>query len=672
MTTQSLEQVRERMEVLCKEIEMHNYNYYVLDMPTITDFEYDMLLRELEELEKQYPSLASPNSPTQRVGGLPQEGFKTVKHLTQMLSLANAFNEGELRDFDRRIRQSLPGEAVEYVLEQKIDGLAVNLYYENGIFVRGATRGDGENGEDITENLKTIHSIPLRLNKPVPSLEVRGEAYMPKASFARLNEARDELGEPLFANPRNAAAGTLRQLDPKVTASRRLDFFAYEFGHREGLELQRHVETLGLLRELGFQVAGEPRIFSNIDEAVQCCLQWNDRRFDLPYAVDGMVLKINSLAQRELLGATTKNPRWAIAYKFPPEQAVSTVRKIFVRVGRTGVLTPTAEFDPVQLAGTTVTRATLHNEDNIRNKDIRIGDRVLVQKAGDIIPEILSVLAEQRTGAEKPWSMPAQCPSCGSEVERAADESAVRCTNLACPAKLLEQLNHFASRNAMDIGGLGPKLNGQLLSAGLLRDPADLYSLRYEDLVKMERMGAKSAQNLLRSIEESKDRPLARLIYALGIRHVGERASKILAGHYQTLQALMEAPQEEITQLPEIGPKIAASVVFFFANEQNRQVIDKLIASGVNTVTLNSKETGDKPLAGKTFVITGTMESFTRQEAGEIVEKLGGKVSSSVSRNTDYVVVGENPGSKYDKAVTLGVQILDEEAFKALVAGHLA
>jgi len=670
MTIKSLEQARERIEFLRKEIEIHNYNYYVLDKPTITDFEYDMMLRELEELEKQFPSLASPNSPTQRVGGMPQEGFKTIRHLTQMLSLANAFNEGELRDFDRRVRQSLPGETVEYVVEQKIDGLAVNLYYENGIFVRGATRGDGVNGEDITENLKTIHTIPLQLSKPIPSLEVRGEAYMPKASFARLNEARDELGEPLFANPRNAAAGTLRQLDPKVAASRRLGFFAYELGYREGVEVQKHVETLKFLRELGFQVAGEPPVFGSIDEAVQYCLQWNDKRFELPYAVDGMVVKVNSLAQRALLGATTKSPRWAIAYKFPPEQAVSTIRKIFVRVGRTGVLTPTAEFDPVQLAGTTVTRATLHNEDNVRNKDIRIGDRVLVQKAGDIIPEILSVLVEQRTGAEKPWSMPAQCPSCGAKVERAADESAVRCTNLACPAKLLEQLNHFASRGAMDIAGLGPKLNEQLMSAGLLRDPADLYSLRYEDLVKMERMGAKSAQNILRSIEESKNRPLSRLIYALGIRHVGERASKILAERYRSLQALMEASEEEITQLPEIGPKIAASVVSFFANEKNRQVIAKLIASGVNTVTLNSEETGNKPLAGKTFVLTGTMKSFTRQEAGEIVEKLGGKVSSSVSRNTDYVVAGENPGSKYDKAISLGIQILDEEAFKALIDGY--
>ena len=667
--TQSLEQARERAEALRSELEAHNHRYYVLDEPTITDFEYDQMIRELEELEKQYPSLATPYSPTQRVGGRPKEGFSTVRHLTQMLSLANAFNGGELQDFDRRVRQTLPGETVEYVVEQKIDGLAVSLYYENGVFVRGATRGDGINGEDITENLKTIRSVPLRLRRPLPALEVRGEAYMPKEAFARLNEARDETGEPLFANPRNAAAGTLRQLDPKITASRHLALFTYDIGYNSGLDLQEHVKTLEMLQELGFKVAREYQVFSTIDEIVEYCRMWHNKRFNLSYAMDGMVLKVNSLSQRQLLGATMKSPRWAIAYKFPPEQAVSVVKNIFVRVGRTGVLTPGAELEPVKLAGTTVTRATLHNEDIIKEKDIRVGDHVLVQKAGDIIPEVIAVLAQERTGQETPWSMPARCPSCGSQVERVQGESAVRCSNMACPAKLWEELIHFVSRNAMDIAGLGPAVTGQLLAAGLVHDPADLYALRYDDLVKIERMGAKSAQNLLEAIDASRANPLSRLIFALGIRHVGERAAKILAECYGSLQTLMEARQEELTEIPEIGPKIAASIVSFFESAQNRQVVDKLIRAGVNTVSEKDDQAGEKPLAGKVFVITGTLEDFSRQAAGELVEKLGGKVTSSVSRSTDYVLVGEKPGSKYDKAVALGVTVLNEEEFKELTAG---
>lgn len=662
------EQARERAEALRSELEAHNHRYYVLDEPTITDFEYDQMIRELEDLENQYPSLVTPYSPTQRVGGRPKEGFATVRHRTQMFSLANAFNEGELQDFDRRVRQALPGETVEYVVEHKIDGLAVSLYYENGIFVRGATRGDGETGEDITENLKTIRSVPLRLRRPVPALEVRGEAYMPKESFARLNEARDETGEPLFANPRNAAAGTLRQLDPKITASRQLALFAYELGYNNGLDLQEHVQTLELLQELGFKVTRGYKIFSAINEVVEYCQTWHNKRFDLPYAVDGLVLKVNALSQRQRLGSTTKSPRWAIAYKFPPEQAVSTVKNILVRVGRTGVLTPSAELEPVSLAGTTVARATLHNEDIIREKDIRIGDRVLVQKAGDIIPEVLSVLSQERTGQETPWSMPVECPSCGSPVERAEGESAVRCTNMACPAKLWEELIHFSSRNAMDIAGLGPAVTGQLLAAKLVHDPADLYVLCYDDLVKIDRMGSKSAQNLLGAITASRANPLHRLIFALGIRHVGEQAAKILAERYESLQALMEAREEELTEIPEIGPKIAASIVSFFESQQNLHVIEKLVQAGVNTTSEKADQAGEKPLAGKVFVITGTLEDFSRQTAGELVEKLGGKVSSSVSRNTDYLIVGEKPGSKYDKAVELGVTVVNEEEFKELTS----
>lgn len=661
---------RERAEVLRREIELHNYHYYVLDEPVIPDSQYDRMVRELEKLEEQFPELVTPYSPTQRVGGRPREGFTTLLHLSPMLSLANAFSEGELRDFDRRVRQALPDEHVEYVVEPKIDGLAVSLYYENGYFIRGATRGDGETGEDITGNLKTIRSVPLRLRRPVPELEVRGEAYMSKDSFARLNEAREEAGESLFANPRNAAAGTLRQLDPRVTASRRLALFVYGLGHSSGIAPSGHKEVLELLNELGFKVNPEYRVFEQMDELIEYCSRWQAGRFDLPYAVDGLVIKVNSLSQQERLGSTMKSPRWAIAYKFPPEQAVTRVKNIFVRVGRTGVLTPSADLEPVRLAGTTVSKATLHNEDMIREKDIRIGDRVLVQKAGDIIPEIVAVLTGERDGTEVPWSMPRECPSCRSSVVRVSGEAAVRCTNLACPAQLWEGLIHFASRNAMDIAGLGPAVIGQLLAAGLVNDPADLYSLRYEDLVALERLGPRSARNLLGAIEASKSNSLARLIFALGIRHVGERAARILAGRYKSMEALMTAREDDLVAIPEIGPKIAAAIVDFFAGKENRQVLEKLVQAGVNTRDAGAGTGGGGPLSGKVFVLTGTLESFSRQEAREEVEKRGGKVSSSVSRNTDYVVAGEKPGSKYEKAVALGVKVLTEEEFKGILAKH--
>ncbi len=659
------EQARERAEQLRKEIERHNYHYYVLDNPVVSDAQYDKMMRELEELEQNYPALVTPYSPTRRVGGKTREGFTSVRHFTPMLSLSNAFDEKELRDFDRRVRQALPGEEVSYVVEPKIDGLAVSLYYENGLLVRGATRGDGEAGEDITKNLRTIRSVPLRLNRPVPGLEVRGEAYMSKEAFSRLNGAREEAGEPLFANPRNAAAGTLRQLDPKVTASRQLGLFVYGIGYSAGIEVVGHAEVLQLLKELGFKVNPRFRLFDDMAELIPYCREWQLRRFALSYAVDGLVIKVNSLSQQRRLGATIKSPRWAIAFKFPPEQAVTGVKDISVRVGRTGVLTPTAELEPVRLAGTTVSRATLHNEDLIREKDIRIGDKVLVQKAGDIIPEVISVLPEERTGTEAVWSMPSECPSCGSLVVRAEGEAAARCTGLACPAKLHESLIHFASRNAMDITGLGPAVTAQLLAAGLVRDPADLYHLRYEDLAALERLGAKSARKLLGAIEESKKNSLARLIFALGIRHVGERSAGILAGHYGSLEALVNAGEDELVNLPEIGPKIASSIAAFFADQRNRRVIEKLAGAGVDPREKEARKESDL-LTGKTFVITGTLAGFSRREAKELVERLGGKVSSGVSRATDYVVVGQNPGSKYDKAVSLGINILDEKEFKEL------
>ncbi|MGQ9497095.1 MAG: NAD-dependent DNA ligase LigA [Desulfotomaculales bacterium] len=668
-----LETAKKRVEELRRQIEHHNYLYYVLDAPVISDAEFDALVRELEALERQFPELITPESPTQRVGGRPREGFATLAHLTPMLSLANAFDEDEVRDFDRRVRSALPGEPVGYVVEMKIDGLAVSLVYEDGLFRRGATRGDSEVGEDITANLKTIRSIPLRLLQPAPPvLEVRGEVFMPKEAFARLNEARDAAGEPPFANPRNAAAGSVRQLDPRVTAGRKLDIFIYGVGFAEGAPVRTHSEALAWLRTLGFKVNDHWRLCENIEQVLEVCRYWQEKRFDLPYAVDGLVVKVDAFTQQERLGATMKNPRWAVAYKFPPEEAVTVIEDIMVRVGRTGVLTPTAVFAPVRLAGTTVTRATLHNEDIIRERDIRVGDHVVVYKAGEIIPEVLRSLPEKRTGKELPFKMPAHCPACGARVIRLPGEVAVRCPNIACPARLRESLLHYGSRNAMDIDGLGPAIVDQLLDRGLVRDVAGLYHLRVEDLVPLARMGRKSSQNLIEAIARSKERGLERLIFALGIRHVGERAAKLLAARFGSLDRLAEATEEELTAIPDVGPKIAASITDFFATPENRRVIERLVAAGVNTRA--AVAVGPQTLAGKTFVLTGALERLTRDEAQEIIESLGGRVTSGVSRRTDYVVVGANPGSKYDKAMELvrsgthpGLKILNEDEFMRLV-----
>lgn len=659
--------VLERAEELRREIERHNYNYYVLDNPTITDAAFDKLMRELSRLEEQHPWLVTPDSPTQRVGGKPREGFAQVRHLASMLSLGNAFAEGELRDFDRRVRQSLPGEKVEYVAELKIDGLAVSLLYENGLLVRGATRGDGEYGEDITPNMRTVRAVPLRLKEKVPLLEVRGEVFMPKDAFARLNEAREESGEQLFANPRNAAAGSLRQLDPGITSSRHLSIFVYALGQAEGLNINTHHGVLEWLKAQGFKVNPHYRLLPEIDEVLGYCQEWRQDRFNLPYATDGVVIKVNSLDQQARLGATMKSPRWAIAWKYPPEQARTVVKDIIIRVGRTGVLTPTAILNPVRLAGTTVTKATLHNEDIIREKDIRLGDTVLVHKAGDIIPEVLEVIKEVRTGNETPFAMPESCPDCHRPVLRAEGEAAVRCLNPACPSRLREGLIHFVSRNAMDIAGLGPAVLAQLVFSGLVRDAGDLYKLQQEELVKLERMGEKSARNLLKAIEESKKNPLYRLLFALGIRHVGERAAKILAGRYGSMDRIASADPDDLVQIPEIGPKIAESISEYFSQEQNRKLLEKLARLGLNMSSPEEEVSGPAPLEGKTVVLTGALKNYTRQEAGEIVEKLGGRVSSSVSKKTDLVVAGEEPGSKYQKAVQFNVRIMDEEAFEALL-----
>ncbi len=662
------EAVLKKAEELRREIERHNYNYYVMDNPTITDAAFDKLMRELNQLEEQYPGLVTPDSPTRRVGGKPREGFAQVKHLASMLSLGNAFDEGELKDFDRRVRQALPGEKVEYEAELKIDGLAVSLLYENGLFVRGATRGDGEYGEDITPNMRTVRAVPLRLRENIPLLEVRGEVFMPKDAFARLNEAREETGEQLFANPRNAAAGSLRQLDPGITASRQLSIFVYALGRAEGLNISTHHGVLEWLKTQGFKVNPHHRLLPDIDAVLGYCHEWQQDRFNLPYATDGVVIKLNSLDQQARLGATMKSPRWAIAWKYPPEQARTVVKDVIIRVGRTGVLTPTAILRPVRLAGTTVTKATLHNEDIIREKDIRVGDTVVVHKAGDIIPEVLEVIKESRTGNETPFAMPRSCPECEKPVIRPEGEAAVRCVNPACPSRLREGLIHFVSRNAMDIAGLGPAVLAQLVSSGLVSDAADLYKLHMDELVKLERMGEKSARNLLKAIEESKKNPLHRLLFALGIRHVGERAAKILAGRYGSMDKVASANSEDLVQIPEIGPKIAESISEYFSVDENRKLIEKLSHLGINMSSPEEgKHSGPAPLEGKTVVLTGGLKNYTRQEAGEIIERLGGRISSSVSKKTDLVLVGEDPGSKYQKALQLNIEIMDEEGLTAML-----
>lgn len=660
------EEAQKKVEVLRKELEEHNYRYYVLDSPIISDAQYDRLMQELIALEENFPELVTADSPSQRVGGAVASTFASYHHRKPLLSLSNAFNENDLLDFNRRVVSSL-GNSVEYVAETKIDGLSIALIYENGLLIRGATRGDGEYGEDVTANLKTIRSIPLKLRIPLPRLEVRGEVYMPKAAFLRLNKQRENVGETLFANPRNAAAGSIRQLDPKITASRTLSAFMYEITYIEGKDFTTHWESLQLLKELGFQVESHGKLCSTIEEAIEYCKEWTALRNDLPFEIDGIVVKVNEIKQQEFLGATAKSPRWAIAYKFPAEQVVTKVKDIILRVGRTGVLTPTAILEPVKVAGSTVSRATLHNEDIIREKDIKIGDTVIIQKAGDIIPEVVEVVKDKRTGQEVDFIFPDQCPECGSYVVRPENEVAARCTGgLACPAQVREGIIHFVSRDAMDIEGLGPKIIEQLLQAGLIKNAADLYFLQFEDVVTLERMGELSTANLLKAISASKNRTLGQLIFALGIRHVGAQAGKVLAAKFKSLDALSQASAEELMKVPDVGPRMAQSIVDFFAQKQNQKVIEKLKEAGVNTQSRQHSVTEGK-LAGKQFVLTGTLANLTRKEAQKLIEEQGGKVSSSVSKKTDYVVVGDEPGSKYDKALKLGITILHEENLLDLI-----
>lgn len=648
-------------------LNQYGYEYYVLDQPSVPDAEYDRLMQELLTLEEQFPELKTPDSPSERIGGKVLDVFEKVEHRTPMLSLGNAFNEQDLKDFDRRIRQAV-GDEFSYVCELKIDGLAVSLRYEDGLFIQGATRGDGTIGEDITANIKTIKSIPLRLRENV-TLEVRGEAFMSKRSFEALNKLKEERGEDLAANPRNAAAGSLRQLDPKIAASRNLDVYLYGIGNAGELGVTSHSEGLDYLDQLGFKTNKERRKCATIDDVIVFVNSWVDKRPNLPYEIDGIVIKVDSYEHQNQLGTTAKSPRWAIAYKFPAEEVVTTLIDIELSVGRTGVVTPTAILKPVKVAGTTVQRASLHNEDLIREKDIKIGDQVVVKKAGDIIPEVVNVLAEQRTGQEVDFQMPTHCPECESELVRFEGEVALRCINPKCPAQIREGLIHFVSRNAMNIDGLGERVISQLFAEKLIIDVADIYKLTREQLLALERMGEKSVTNLLKAIEVSKGNSLEKLLFGLGIRHVGAKAAKTLAQQFDTMDKLAAASKEDLIAINEIGDKMADSIVAFFEQEEANELMKELAAAGVNMEYKGPKpvsvEDSDSIFAGKTVVLTGKLEVLSRNEAKEKIEALGGNVSGSVSKKTHLVIAGEDAGSKLTKAQELGIEVWDEEKLLA-------
>ncbi len=661
-------------EALRKELKHHEHLYYVLDTPSISDAEYDKKVVRLREIEALYPEEVPLDSPTKRVGGLVSSDFAEVKHLTPLLSLGNAFNQGELEEFDKRVKNGLPAETlVKYVVEPKIDGLACSLIYEDGKLVSAATRGDGTVGENVTLNVRTIKSIPLSLNlaegeKPPAILDVRGEIYMPRRSFMKLNVERVEAGEQEFANPRNAAAGSLRQLNPEVTAKRALSFFAYAVG--TGAKA-KHSESLEMLKAYGFKTTEHWRVVKDIAGAWQFVEEHGARRHDLDYDTDGAVIKVDELAQQEILGATGKDPRWAIAFKYPPEQAETKLEDIVLQVGRTGVLTPTAVLTPVKLSGSVISRATLHNEDFIKEKDIRIGDTVVINKAGEIIPEVLFVVKDKRPATAQEFVMPKECPECNWPVERKAEEAAYRCTNHHCPALAREGLIHFASRDAMNIENCGPAVVNQLWEEGLITDAADLYSLKKEDLVKLPRMGEKSADNLLQAIEASKKQPLDKLLFALGIRHVGAKGARTLAQTYGDIHKLMVATPEEIAQIKDIGNVIAESVVTYFANPQKQELVEKLIASGLTVELEQQNISGDNPFFGKTLVFTGTMPTLDRSKAQKMAQDVGANVSGSVSKKTDFVIAGAEAGSKLTKAEDLGVTVLDEAEFlKMLNSGE--
>lgn len=655
------ETAKARAAALRKELNHHIYRYYVENENDISDYEYDMLMRELQAIEEAYPQLLTADSPTHRIGGEADNTFTPVTHEVKMESLQDAFSEGEILDFDARVTGGIS--AVSYVVEPKIDGLSVSLEYENGVFVRGSTRGDGVTGEDITANLRTVRSIPLRLHTDLPFVEVRGEVYMPRETFLEIVKEQELNGEKPFKNPRNAAAGSLRQKNPKITAQRKLDIFVFNIQRIEGKTLGSHKESLDFLKTLGFKTVPFYTPCADIDKALAEIRRIGDIRYTLPFDIDGAVIKVDDFAAREVLGSTAKYPKWAIAFKYPPEEKETTLLDIEINVGRTGVLTPTAVFDPVLLAGTTVSRATLHNEDFIREKQISIGDTVVIRKAGDIIPEVLSV-SHHQDGAPL-YEMPKICPSCGAPVTREADEAAVRCTNPDCPAQLLRMLIHFCSRDAMDIEGLGEALLEVLTDKGMLRNAADIYHLDYEKIAALDRMGEKSAQNLQNAVENSKQNDLSKLIFALGIRHIGQKAAALLSERFLTMDALKSATREEILSIDGFGEIMADAVVRFFALEPSRELLSALAAAGVNM--RSKKKIVDSRFAGKTFVLTGTLPTMTRTEASKIIESFQGKTASSVSKKTDYVLAGEDAGSKLTKAQQLGVTVISEAEFSEMI-----
>jgi DNA ligase (NAD+) len=668
----------DRIKQLRQEIRDHDHRYHVLAEPVVSDYDYDVLMKELLDIEAAHPDLVAPDSPTQRVGGAPFSSFPVVTHPVPMLSISNTYDADEILDFDRRVRDILGDEeAYSYVVELKIDGVAVSLRYEDGVLILGSTRGDGVQGDNITANLRTIRSIPLRIAVDHPAinqLEVRGEVYLSHAGLEQMNQVRSDREDPLFANPRNATAGSLKLLDSRRVAERPLQVFLYSlrFEDETGVlavqpELDSHYGRLQWLAGHGFSTNTNAQRFDTIDGAIGYCKAWESKRSDLPYDIDGMVIKVDSIRLQQELGATLKSPRWVVAYKFPAQRAVTQLNDIRLQVGRTGVVTPVAELEPVFLAGSTISRATLHNEDEILRKDIRIGDTVVIEKGGDVIPKVVEVDFDKRQEGAPPFKMPAECPVCHTPLMRIQDEVAVRCENVTCPAQIQARLEHFTARNAMDIDGFGPAVAEQLLSHGLMQDVGDIFSLTQEQFMALERMGPKSADNLIRSIEASKDRPLDRILFSLGIPHVGERAARQIADRRRSLDQIMTATVEELATIPEIGPTIAESVVNFFQNDQNRTVIEKLRQAGLNMKLPELPVgTASQALNGKIFVITGTLANYTRDEAAARIESSGGRVTASVSKKTNYVLAGESAGSKLDKAQALGIQVLDETAFEQL------
>ncbi len=654
---------------LVDRLNRHNYLYYVKDAPEISDTEYDRLMKELERLEQEYPGLQTPDSPTQRVGGQPLEQFESVEHRRPMLSIDNTYNEDELRGFDQRVRKTLEQDVVEYVAELKIDGVAVSLTYEQGVFSLGATRGDGTTGDDITANLRTVIDLPLQLMaEDLPELiEVRGEAYIDDRTFAQVNQRREQAEQPLFANPRNACAGSLKQLDPKKVAERGIRFFAHSYGDCRGRAFQTHSEFLDYCKQVGFRVAPDWKVCRGIDEVLEHVHTWDARRRELPFATDGMVIKVNHLSLYDKLGSTSKSPRWVIAYKFAPDQAESRIVSIDVQVGRTGKLTPVANLEPVELAGTTVKRASLHNADEIERKDIRVGDYVVVEKAGEIIPQVVRVNKDKRPPDTRPYTMPETCPACDQPATRLDDEVALRCTNPACPAQVVERIRFYASRSAMDIEGLGEAVVQQLVEAGLVDDVADLYELEADKIKELDRQGETSAGNLVQAIERSKDRGLARLLTALGIPHVGASAARDLAEHVGSIDALAEADPERLEAVPDIGPVMAESIRAWFDNQANRELVERLKAAGVKAESETAGKQVERVLEGKTIVVTGTLEQFSRDEIKDTIRRFGGKATSSVSKKTDYPLVGDSPGSKLDKARKPDVKVIDDSEFKKMI-----